>query len=100
MGTPEAQQAAQGLARYHRIVDETPVDIRSDVREAAMPILKAVRDAGWDIAPIHWETRRARTLAIFGKSPSGFVLHAVWGESELAERLQALLTYEKRTRGR
>ena len=71
--------------------DEMIADLRSDIRAAVIPILEAVRAAGWDVGPIAWESKSARTVKFTAESPSGRMAFVVCGESALPDRLQALI---------
>jgi hypothetical protein len=48
---------------------------------AALPILDAVRAAGWYVSTIEWESKSTRTVGFIAKSVTGRPVHIVCGES-------------------
>jgi len=73
------------------VQDATPADIGIEVRDAAMPIVEAMRIAGWHVGVFHWEKEAERTVNFSARSLSGKSIFVVCSEESLVSKLQSLL---------
>jgi hypothetical protein len=70
--------------------EEITLNLCSDIREAATPILDRIRALGWRLSVIEWNSKSALTVKFTARSPSGREVFVVCEERYLPERLQAL----------
>jgi hypothetical protein len=75
---------------------EFPVDLQSDVKDKVAQLLPMLKEAGWTVDPIRWEstsaTSKDRRVSFDAKSDTGKRVHSSCPESRLTERLTVLLT--------
>jgi hypothetical protein len=70
---------------------EIPIDLRSDVKDTVIPIFTALREAGWYVGIIHWESQEKRIVGFSAQARFGSRIRVTCGEDDLAARLQSLL---------
>lgn len=75
------------------MVAEFPADLHFDVKSELTRILPLLKEVGWNISPIQWDSQTAkdRRIAFTATSDTGKRVHLTCPEDRLAARLNALL---------
>jgi hypothetical protein len=73
--------------------------LRSGIKAAAIVAAKMLRDAGWQLHRIHWQSKSARTVAFTAMSPKGLDVHILCPESEVPAQLRALSNLKELSAG-